>query len=86
MLVREIMQRDVLKMKPSESIQEAAKKMRENHAAVAVVVEEDEVKGIVTEWDLSIPNSAPSLSALATNDGNRCSYFNRVQAELLLRG
>ncbi len=78
MLVSEVMKKEVLKMKPTESVQEAAKKMRDSHAAVAVIVEKDKVEGILTEGDLK-------MSPFAADDGNRCFYFSEVQTELLFK-
>ena len=99
MLVSQIMQRDVLTMQPTESIQEAAKRMRERHVGVVIVLEEDKFQGILTERELTMAIAANSDSAgsapsddvakrepAVNADRNRCNYFSDVQVERLLGG
>jgi len=52
MKVREIMTKQVITLSPEESIEEAAKKLRENRISGAPVVEGDRIVGIVSEADL----------------------------------
>lgn len=94
MVVSEIMQKDFFTVKPNESLEEAAKKMREKQLRMAVVLDAGHVKGILTENEITKATDY-SRAALAgdvdreptvRDDGNRCCYFNEVQVELLLNG
>ncbi len=90
MLVSQIMKRDFFAVRPGDQIEDTAKKMRENHVGLALVLEEGLVKGILTEKEIVNTMAAmygeavlPSETPI-NDDGNRCCYFNDVQAELLL--
>jgi CBS domain-containing protein len=54
MLVREVMNRDVVTTEPDASLREAAKKMNQHHIGSLVVVEEEEIVGILTERNILI--------------------------------
>ncbi|MEM1984500.1 MAG: CBS domain-containing protein, partial [Candidatus Korarchaeum sp.] len=50
--VSEIMNRNIITMKPEGTVYEAAKLMKENNIGSIVVMDGGELKGIVTERDL----------------------------------
>lgn len=52
MKVSEIMNRNIITMRPEGTVYEAAKLMKEHNIGSVVVMEEGELKGIVTERDL----------------------------------
>jgi CBS domain-containing protein len=52
MKVSEVMNRNIITMKPDGSVYEAAKLMKENNIGSVVIMEGGELKGIVTERDL----------------------------------
>ncbi len=52
MKVSEIMNRNIVTMKPEGTVYEAAKLMKENNIGSIVVMEEGKLRGIVTERDL----------------------------------
>jgi CBS domain-containing protein len=52
--VRDLMAESPAKVQPSDSVEDAAKKMRENDVGALLVVEDDELKGIVTDRDIVI--------------------------------
>lgn len=52
MKVRDVMTRQVVTLSPEESIEQAARKLRENRISGAPVVEGERVVGIVSEADL----------------------------------
>jgi CBS domain-containing protein len=52
--VRDLMAESPAKVEPSDSVEDAAKKMRENDVGALLVVEDDELKGIVTDRDIVI--------------------------------
>jgi signal-transduction protein with cAMP-binding, CBS, and nucleotidyltransferase domain len=96
MLVSQIMKKDFSAVPPTASIQEAAKKMKNEHAGMAIVLDKGRVKGVLTEKQVATamtahtdnPQPSPALAAAArkpsSDEGNRCCYLNEVQAELLL--
>jgi predicted transcriptional regulator len=97
MLVRQVMQTDFFAVQPTESIQEAAKKMKDKHVGIALVLEENRVKGILTELEVAkamaanadisgpaIEGEVSNLKPAVDDDGNRCCYFSDVQVDLLL--
>lgn len=97
MLVSQIMKRDFPAVPPTASIQEAAKKMRDRRVGMVLVLEEDHVKGIVTERELtkamtadrdvsgaSHAGDAAGSQPASEADPNRCCYLSDVQVELLL--
>lgn len=51
MLVKEIMNRNVVTIGPDVTVQKAAKKMVEEQTNFLIVTESDKLVGIVTEWD-----------------------------------
>jgi CBS domain-containing protein len=52
MKVSEVMNRNLITMRPDETVYEAAKLMKENNIGSVVIMEGSELKGIVTERDL----------------------------------
>ena len=52
MKVKDIMTREVITLSPEESIEEAARKLRENRISGAPVVEGEKIVGILSEADL----------------------------------
>ncbi len=88
MLVSQLMRKNFPTVLPSDSIQDAARKMREKKAGVALVLEDDEIRGILTEMEINtaIANSETGSAVLkgdTKDDGNRCCYFNDVSIDLL---
>lgn len=88
MLVSEIMRKDFLTLLPTDSILEAAQKMKENKVGVALVLEDEKFRGILTEREIytALGTEAAALEHDAPNkadDGNRCNYFNEVLIDLL---
>ncbi len=98
MQVSQVMQRDFITVQSTESIQDAAKKMREKHLGTVLVLEEDHIKGILTEKELieamasisTTPGTFPSdVNVMSTepsvnDNANRCCYFSDLQVELLM--
>lgn len=92
MQVSSIMQKDIVSVQPTDSVQKAAKKMRDSHVGMLLVLEEGRVKGIVTDKEITKamggisdvePMRADNIMNAGDDDGNRCCYFNEVQVELL---
>ncbi|MFL5781382.1 MAG: CBS domain-containing protein [Thermoleophilaceae bacterium] len=52
--IRDLMSESPAKVEPSDSVEDAAKKMRENDVGALLVVEDEELKGIVTDRDIVI--------------------------------
>jgi CBS domain-containing protein len=52
MKVSEVMNRNIITMRPDGTVYEAAKLMKENNIGSVVIMEEGELRGIVTERDL----------------------------------
>jgi CBS domain-containing protein len=52
--IRDVMSESPAKVEPSDSVEDAAKKMRENDVGALLVVEDEELKGIVTDRDIVI--------------------------------
>jgi CBS domain-containing protein len=51
MQVKEIMNRNVVTIEPTATLQEASKKMVDNNTKFLIVTEKEKLAGIVTEWD-----------------------------------
>jgi CBS domain-containing protein len=51
MLVKEIMNENVVTIEPDATVQDAARKMVEEETKFLIVTEKDKLVGIVTEWD-----------------------------------
>lgn len=51
MIVKEIMNKNVITMEPDVTVQEAAKKMVDGGTKFIIVTEREKLVGIVTEWD-----------------------------------
>ena len=99
MISSQLMHRDIVTILPMESIQTAAKKMRDKHADVVVVLGDDgSFKGLLTEKEVTmfathfgfaeqVADDSPKQEALidlACDDGNRCNYFSEVAVDLLM--
>jgi CBS domain-containing protein len=54
MLVREVMNRNVVITKPDANLREAAKQMNQHHIGSLVVVDEEKIVGILTERNILI--------------------------------
>ncbi len=67
MKVSEVMNRNIITMRPDGTVYEAAKLMKENNIGSVVIMEEGELKGIVTERDLI-------TRYIAAEDGRRPEY------------
>lgn len=52
MLIKEVMNRDVIAAKPEMSVREAAKVMSKYHIGSLIVLEEEKIAGIITEGDI----------------------------------
>ncbi len=88
MLVSEIMRKDFLTLQPTDSIADAAQKMKESKVGVALVLEDEKFRGILTEREIDSvlgmgAAASEDIAALNCDDGNRCHYFNDVLLELL---
>ena len=99
MIASRLMHRNIVTVRPMESIRAAAKKMREKHADMVVVLEDDgRFKGVLTEKEVIMAdmNSGDAEQAaddsakrkhlidFACDDGNRCNYFSEVAIDLLM--
>ncbi len=99
MIAGQLMHRDIVTIRPRESIRAAEKKMREKHADMVVVLEDDgRFKGVLTEKEVMMAamssggaRQASDCSAkrkdlidFACDDGNRCNYFSEVAISLLM--
>ena len=65
MKVRDVMVRKVVTIEPSASLAEAAQRMREANVGVLPVVDEGEVRGVITDRDLVVRVSDPLLVRVA---------------------
>jgi|YelNatPaOPRAMG01_1025707.scaffolds.fasta_scaffold06123_2 CBS domain-containing protein len=52
MLIKEVMNRDVIAVKPETSVREAAKVMAKYHIGSLIILEEERIAGIITEGDI----------------------------------
>ena len=99
MIASQLMHRDIVTIRPTASIRTVAKKMKEKHADMVVVLEDDgRFKGVLTEKEVNIAamdagdvgqaadDSAKrkDLIDFARDDGNRCNYFSEVAINLLM--
>ncbi len=99
MIAGQLMHKDIVTIRPRQSIRAAEKKMREKHADMVVVLEDDgRFKGVMTEKEVimavmnpgdarqAADNSAKrkDLIDFACDDGNRCNYFSEVAISLLM--
>ncbi len=91
MPISRIMQKDFGTIQQHESIQAAAATMREKQVPVLLVLDKEDVRGILTEKEIQKAMSegkgaAASKEYSSADDEHRCCYFNDVQLELLLAG
>ena len=99
MIAGQLMHRDIVTIRHRDSIRAAEKKMREKHADMVVVLEDDgRFKGVLTEKEVTMAamNSGTARRAaegsakrkglidFACDDGNRCNYFSEVAISLLM--
>ena len=63
MLVRDIMTRDVQLLTPDDTMQEAARRMRDDNIGSLPVAEGDRLVGYVTDRDLVVRGLAQGVSA-----------------------
>jgi len=99
MISSQLMHRDIVTILHMESIQTAAKKMKDKHADVVVVLGEDGIfKGLLTEKEVTmaatnsgfaeqVADYSPKrevLLDLACDDGNICNYFSEVAKEVIM--
>ncbi len=99
MIASQLMHRDIVTIRPMESIRTAAEKMREKHADLVVVLEDDgRFRGLLTEKEVIMAAMSSSdaeqaahdsarrkeLIDFACDDGNRCNYFSEVATNLLM--
>ena len=54
MKLSEIMTRDVVVMQPDDSLQSAAKKMRDRNIGFLPVCDGEELIGVISDWDITI--------------------------------
>ncbi|MGC8812189.1 MAG: cyclic nucleotide-binding/CBS domain-containing protein [Candidatus Aenigmatarchaeota archaeon] len=52
MLIKEVMNRNVIAVKPETSVREAAKVMAKYHIGSLIILEEERIVGIITEGDI----------------------------------
>jgi signal-transduction protein with cAMP-binding, CBS, and nucleotidyltransferase domain len=99
MIANQLMHRDIVTIRPTASIRAAVKKMREKHADIVIVLEDDgRFKGVLTEKEvimatMNLGNAGQAaddsakrkdLIDFACDDGNRCNYFSEVAINLLM--
>ncbi|HXX79951.1 MAG TPA: CBS domain-containing protein [Thermodesulfovibrionales bacterium] len=99
MISSQLMHRDIVTIRPMESIQTAARKMRDKHADVVVVLGDNGIfKGLLTEKEVimaamnsgdaeQVADYSPKREVLpdcAFDDGNRCNYFSEVAKEVIM--
>lgn len=99
MIASQLMHRDIITIRPMETIRAVVKKMREKHADMVVVLEDDgRFQGVLTEKEviMAAMNSGDAeqiadasakkndLIDFACDDGNRCNYFSEVAIDLLM--
>jgi signal-transduction protein with cAMP-binding, CBS, and nucleotidyltransferase domain len=99
MIASQLMHRDIVTIRPTASIRAVAKKMKEKHADMVVVLEKGgRFKGVLTEKEVTMAainlgdakqaadDSAKrkDLIDFARDDGNRCNYFSEVAIDLLM--
>jgi len=99
MIANQLMHRDIVTIRPTASILIAAQEMREKHADLVVVLEDDgRFKGVLTEQEVMMAamslgdtgwaanDSAKRKNSidLSCDDGNRCNYFSEVAIDLLM--
>lgn len=75
MLVKEIMNRNVVKVEPETSVREAARSMADNHVGSVIVVKNGSVVGIATDRDV--------LLALA--DGENTDFDTAPVSDIMTR-
>jgi CBS domain-containing protein len=51
MIVKDIMNKNVITIGPGSTVQDAAKKMAETNSDCLIVVSDEKLEGIVTDWD-----------------------------------
>ena len=70
MKVRDVMVRKVVTIEPSASLAEAAQRMREANVGVLPVVDEGEVRGVITDRDLVVRAVAEGVNVTSTAVGD----------------
>ncbi len=88
MPVSQIMQKRFGTIQQHASVQAACDTMREQQISILLVLDEQNVKGILTEKEvLKAMNEGSGRTAntdpASAGDEQRCCYFNDVQVELL---
>lgn len=69
----------------SDSIDKVARKMKEKHADVAVVVADNgKFRGVMTEKEIQAAIRPSVKRHPAYDDGNRCNYFSDVATSILM--
>ncbi len=79
MKVGDVMVHDVVTIRPSASLVEAAKRMREANVGVLPVVEDGEVRGVITDRDLVVRAIARNADLQSTPVGD-CSTADTICA------
>ncbi len=83
MLVGQLVHKNYVTVFPDEPIQDAAKKMRDNHVVMALVLENEKFRGIITEQEIANAIEHPGDIEKLNADGDRCCYFSDVMVEIL---
>jgi CBS domain-containing protein len=52
MLIKDVMNREIVTIKPETSLREASRVMCERHIGSLIVVEDDDIRGIITQTDI----------------------------------
>ncbi len=89
MPLNQIMKKDFGTIQQDESIQAAASKMQEKQVPILLVLDEEHVRGILTEKEIQKAMNegqgrAANSALAAADDEQRCCYFNDVQIELIM--
>jgi CBS domain-containing protein len=79
MKVRDVMVHEVVTIEPSASLAEAAQRMREANVGILPVVEDGEVRGVITDRDLVVRALAKDADLTATVVGD-CATADPVVA------
>jgi CBS domain-containing protein len=93
--VQDIMTTSLTRVAPDTAVQEAARLMSEQHTSSVLVMEEDELRGIITERDIvqrvvargeHLSSPAKGVMTPAPVTVSRFAYFYEAISDMLLKG
>lgn len=93
--VQDVMTEDVVAVTPETTVQEAAKKMHETRTSSVLVIEDETLRGIITERDMvsrvvakgiSLSSKASEIMTMQPITINRFSYYYDAISLTLLKG